>query len=151
MSNLNKVILIGRLTRDPIIRHTPKGSNLTEFSLAVNRTYTSESGDKREETTFVDIIFWGKTAELIGKYLNKGNLACIEGRLKMESWPDKTSGQQRSKLLVVGESIQFLETSRSSPRDKQVDDWSQAPALSRTNSPVSGLSHENDDDDRVPF
>lgn len=113
MSSLNKVMLIGRLTRDPELRHTPKGTSLAEFGLAVNRSFTTESGEKREDTTFVDVSVWGKTAETIGKYLHKGNLAYVEGRLRMETWTDKSTGQNRTKLTIVGESIQFLEPAGS--------------------------------------
>lgn len=114
MSNFNKVILIGRLTHDAVLRHTPKGTACTDVSLAVNRSYTTEAGEKREETTFVDTTFWGKTAEIAGKYLSKGNLTCVEGRLKMDTWNDKATGQARSKLTVVGDNMVFLEPSSSS-------------------------------------
>lgn len=108
MANVNKVILIGNLTRDPEVKYTPKGSAVADISLAVNRNFTLDSGEKREETTFVDVILWGKTAELAGQYLKKGNPLYIEGRLQLDSWEDKQSGQKRSKLRVVGETMQFL-------------------------------------------
>ncbi len=108
MANVNKVILIGNLTRDPEVRYTPKGTAVTELGLAVNRNYSTEGGEKREETTFVDITLWGRQAELAGQYLNKGRPVYIEGRLQMDTWQDKQSGQQRSKLKVVGETMQFL-------------------------------------------
>jgi len=109
MSNLNKVMLIGRLTRNPELRHTPRGTALAQFGFAVNRSFTNESGEIREETTFMDISASGKQAELASKYLQKGHLAYIEGRLRMESWTNKATGQNRVKLGVISESIQFLE------------------------------------------
>ncbi|HEY2343997.1 MAG TPA: single-stranded DNA-binding protein [Chthoniobacteraceae bacterium] len=108
MPNLNKVMLMGNLTRDPEIKYTPKGTAVTEFGLAVNRVYTSESGEKKEETTFVDISMWGRQAEIAAEYLKKGRPVYIEGRLKLDSWDDKQTGQKRSKLRVVGETLQFL-------------------------------------------
>jgi len=108
MASLNKVMLIGNLTRDPEVRYTPKGTAVTEIGLAVNRRYTAESGEKREEVTFVDITFWGRTAELVGQYLRKGRSIYVEGRLQLDSWDDKQTGQKRSKLRVVGEELQFL-------------------------------------------
>jgi single-strand DNA-binding protein len=109
MASLNKVMLIGNLTRDPEVRYTPKGTAVTEIGLAVNRIVSGgEGGDRREETTFVDVTLWGKTAELAGQYLKKGRPVFIEGRLQLESWQDKTTGQNRNKLTVVGEAMQFL-------------------------------------------
>lgn len=108
MPNLNKVQLMGNITRDPEVRYTPKGTAVTEISLAINRSFNSDDGERREETTFVDITFWGRQAEVIGEYMKKGRPLYVEGRLQLDSWEDKTSGQQRSRLKVVGENFQFL-------------------------------------------
>lgn len=108
MASFNKVILMGNLTRDPEVRYTPKGSAVTDIGLAVNRVYSTDQGEKREETTFVDITLWGRTAEIAGEYLKKGRPVLIEGRLQLDSWDDKQSGQKRSKLKVIGESMQLL-------------------------------------------
>jgi single-strand DNA-binding protein len=108
MASLNKVMLIGNLTRDPEIRYTPKGSAVADLALAVNRTYTAENGEKREEVTYVDIVLWAKLAEIAGKYLQKGAPIFIEGRLQMDQWDDKQTGQKRTKIRVVGENFQFL-------------------------------------------
>jgi single-strand DNA-binding protein len=108
MANVNKVILIGNLTRDPELRVTPKGTPLCSFGLAINRTFKDEAGQSRDETTFVDIDAWGKQGELIAKYCTKGRPLYVEGRLKFDQWEDKTSGQKRSKLKVVLENFQFL-------------------------------------------
>src|SRR5437588_4499312 len=108
MASFNKVILLGNLTRDPEVRYTPKGTAVTELGMAVNRVYTAENGEKREETTFVDVTLWGRTAEIAGDYLNKERPVFIEGRLQLDTWDDKQSGQKRSKLKVVGEGLQLL-------------------------------------------
>ena len=112
MASLNKVMLIGNLTRDPEVRYTPKGSPVADLDIAVNRVYTADNGEKREEVTYVDIVLWAKLAELAGQYLHKGRPVFIEGRLQMDQWEDKATGQKRSRLRVVGENIQFLDSRR---------------------------------------
>jgi single-strand DNA-binding protein len=108
MPNLNKVMLIGNVTRDPEVKYTPKGTAVAEVGLAINRVYTPEGGEKREETTFVDVTFWGRQAEIVGEYARKGRPIYVEGRLQLDTWEDKQSGQKRSKLRVVGEQLQLL-------------------------------------------
>src|ERR1700758_3123493 len=108
MANYNKVILVGNLTRDPELRYTPKGMAIAKVGLAVNRNWTSESGEKKEEVTFVDVDIFGRTAENVAQYMKKGRPILIEGRLRLEQWDDKQTGQKRSKLGVVGEVVQFL-------------------------------------------
>jgi single-strand DNA-binding protein len=108
MANLNRVLLIGNLTRDPEVRYTPKGTAVTEISLAVNRIYSGEDGEKKEETTFVDVTLWARQAEIAGQYLRKGRPVFIEGRLQLDSWDDKQTGQKRSRLRVVAENLQLL-------------------------------------------
>ncbi|HEY5551923.1 MAG TPA: single-stranded DNA-binding protein [Opitutaceae bacterium] len=108
MANLNKVLLIGNLTRDPELRQTPKGTAVAQFGIAVNRTFRGEDGQSREEVTFVDLEAWGKQAETISKYMSKGRPIFIEGRLKLDQWEDKNGGGKRSKLRVVVENFQFL-------------------------------------------
>jgi single-strand DNA-binding protein len=110
MANFNKVLLMGNLTRDPELRYTPKGQAVAKLGLAVNRRYTTESGEAREETTFVDIDAWGKQAEVISQYCKKGRPLFVEGRLKLDQWDDKTTGQKRSALRVVLEGFQFIGT-----------------------------------------
>ena len=110
MASLNKVILIGNLTRDPEIRYTPKGSAVCDLGLAVNRRYTTESGERQEEVTFLDVVLWGKQAELAGQYLHKGRSVFIEDRLQMDTWEDKASGQKRSKIKIVSENMQFIDS-----------------------------------------
>ena len=108
MANLNKVLLLGNVTRDPEVRYTPKGSAVCDLGIAVNRTYTTDSGEKREEVTFVDVTLWGRTAEVASEYLKKGRPVFIEGRLQMDTWDDKQTGQKRSRLRVVAENMQLL-------------------------------------------
>ncbi len=108
MASYNKVMIIGNLTRDPEIKYTPKGTAIADIGLAVNRNYTTESGEKREEVTFIDVTLWGRVAEIVGEYCKKGRPLFVEGRLQLDSWDDKATGQKRSKLKVVGENIQLL-------------------------------------------
>ncbi|MDF3057225.1 MAG: single-stranded DNA-binding protein [Rariglobus sp.] len=108
MASLNKVMLIGNLTRDPELRVTPKGTAICQFGLAVNRQFKDESGATRDETTFVDIEAWGKQGETVAKYCVKGRPLFVEGRLKLDTWDDKTTGQKRSKMKIVLENFQFL-------------------------------------------
>src|ERR1700730_6912818 len=108
MVRFNKVILLGNLTRDPEIRYTPKGSVVCDLGIAGNSVYTPDSGEKREEVTFVDVVLWARLAEIAGEYLKKGRPVFIEGRLQLDTWDDKKSGQKRSKLRVIGETMQLL-------------------------------------------
>ena len=108
MANYNKCILAGFLTRDPELRYTPKGTAVAKFALAINRTWKSESGESKEEVTFIDVDAFGKTAETIGQYLRKGMPLLMEGRLKLSQWQDKQSNQPRQKLSVILETFQFL-------------------------------------------
>ena len=110
MASFNKVILAGNLTRDPELRYTPKGTAVARLGLACNRKWKSESGEMKEEVTFVDVDAFGKTAETIGQYLKKGRPILIEGRLRYDTWEDKQSGQKKSKLSVVLENFQFLDS-----------------------------------------
>ncbi|MFO1004322.1 MAG: single-stranded DNA-binding protein [Planctomycetaceae bacterium] len=109
MASYNRVILIGNLTRDPEVKYIPSGMAVAEIGLAVNRYFNDKStNERKEETTFVDVTLWGRQAELAGEYLAKGRPVMIEGRLQLDTWEDKQSGQKRSKLRVVGETMQFL-------------------------------------------
>jgi single-strand DNA-binding protein len=111
MASLNKVMLIGNLTRDPEVRFTPKGSAVCDLGLAVNRRYLNEAtGERVEEVTYLDVVLWGKQAELAGQYLSKGKPIFIEGRLQMDSWEDKATGTKRTKIKIVAEGMQFLDS-----------------------------------------
>ena len=113
MANLNKVMLIGNLTRDPELRVTPKGTAICQFSLAVNRKFKDESGGEREEVTSIDVEAWSKQGETIAKYCTKGRPLFVEGRLRLDQWEDKTTKEKRSRMKVVLENFQFLGTGRA--------------------------------------
>jgi len=114
MSSFNRVTLIGNLTRNPELRKTKTGAAVAELGLALNRVWNNESGQRQEETTFVDVTVWGRNAENAAQYLQKGRSVLIEGRLQLETWQDKQSGQERSKLKVVADAIQFLSSGQES-------------------------------------
>ena len=110
MANFNKVILAGNLTRDPELRYTPKGTAIARLGLAINRKWKSETGEMKEEVTFVDVDAFGKTAETIAQYLKKGRPILMEGRLRYETWEDKQTNQKKSKLGIVLENFQFIDS-----------------------------------------
>jgi single-strand DNA-binding protein len=109
MASFNSVHLVGTLTRDPEIKYLPKGTAVASFGLALNSYYTDKTGTKREETTFVDCEAFERTAEVIGEYCKKGSSILVDGRLKQDTWDDKTTGQKRSKLKVVVGVMQLLD------------------------------------------
>lgn len=142
--NLNKVTLAGRLTRDPETRTLPKGTTVCQFGLAINRQWKGDDGQKKEEVTFLDCEAWSKTADIIAKYFTKGREIYIEGRIRVDQFDDKTTGQKRSKMKVVVESFQFL-GSKGDGQSGEQQDKSEAPPANRTPAP-----QDNDDAD-VPF
>jgi single-strand DNA-binding protein len=154
MANVNKVILIGNLTRTPEVRQIASGQSVAEFGIAVNRKFVTDSGEKREEVTFVDITVWGRTAELVGKYLTKGRQVYLEGRLQLNTWDDKMTGEKRSKLRVIGEHIEFLgQRSDGEAGDREsrvpVDNGVAAARSTRYVPPPIGLAAAELDD--IPF
>jgi len=153
MASFNKVILLGNLTRDPEVRYTPKGTAVTELGMAVNRVYTAENGEKREETTFVDVTLWGRTAEIAGEYLKKGRPVFIEGRLQLDTWDDKQSGQKRSKLKVVGEGLQLLggRPGGGGGGSGGGDEEGGPSRSSRPAPPPRAAAPSEPDDDEIPF
>jgi single-strand DNA-binding protein len=150
MASFNKVILLGNLTRDPEVRYTPKGTAVTDLGLAVNRTYTADNGEKREEVTFVDVTFWGRTAEVAGEYLKKGRPVFVEGRLQLDSWDDKQSGQKRTKLKVIGENMQMLGAPRGGGSSGGDEESSGGSRASRP-APPPKAAPSAPDDDEIPF
>lgn len=150
MASFNQVILVGNLTRDPELRVTPKGTNICQFGLATTHKWKDDSGQQREEATFVDIEAWGKQAELIAKYLTKGSPALVQGRLKLDQWEDKQSGQKRSKLKVVLENVQFLGSPRQSGESASSDTAAGGipPAAPQRHTPPPA---QNTPDDDIPF
>ena len=157
MPNLNKVMLMGNLTRDPEIKYTPKGTAIANFGIAVNRTFTPEGGEKREEVTFIDLEAWGRTAEVIGEYFKKGRPIYVEGRLKLDQWDDKTSGKKMSKLRVVVDSFEFLGGREGGPGgggESAPEARSAPPATRRAPSPPPRPPADPDLDaapDDIPF
>src|SRR5512138_2429800 len=110
MASFNKVILAGNLTRDPELRYTPKGTAVARIGMAVNRTWKTETGETKEEVTFIDVDAFGRQAEVIAQYLRKGRPLLVEGRLKLDQWEDKNTHQKQSKLRVVLESFSFIDS-----------------------------------------
>ena len=154
MASFNKVILLGNLTRDPEVRYTPKGSAVCDLGIAVNRVYTTDSGEKREEVTYVNVVLWARLAEIAGEYLKKGRPVFIEGRLQMDTWDDKQSGQKRTKLRVVGESMQLLGSrpvgggaaAETAGEDRQTTAGGKA-----STPPPKSAGQTEPDEDEIPF
>lgn len=157
--SLNRVLLAGNLTRDPQVRFFANEKAVAEFGLAINRRFKDANGQQKDETTFVDVEAWGRTAELVGQYLTKGRGCFIEGRLKFDSWDDKESGQKRSKLKVVADRVEFTDSNRTeggAPRtagrgDEEASGAPDAaadirPAPVRPSAPAAGAV-----DDEPPF
>ena len=152
MANFNKVIIAGNLTRDPELRYTPKGTAVARITLAVNRTWKSESGESKEEVSFVDVDVWGRQAEVIGQYMKKGRPLLVEGRLKQDTWEDKNTKQKQSKLKVVLESFSFIDSNRGSGEGGDAPAGSRPrPAASSAPAPEAGGDSEPPHDDDVPF
>jgi single-strand DNA-binding protein len=157
MANFNKVILAGNLTRDPELRYTPKGTAVVKFGLAINRTWKNESGESKEEVTFVDVDAWGRSAEVIAQYMRKGRPILIEGRLRLDSWEDKNTHQKVSKLKVTLETFSFIDSkgpeggggvpTGESPRKPAVQ--AKPPGAPPGSPPESEPPPPEDDD--VPF
>jgi len=155
MANFNRVILAGNLTRDPEMRYTPKGQAIAKITLAVNRNYTTETGEKREEVSFIDCDAFGKNAETLSTYMKKGRPLLVEGRLRQDTWEDKNTHQKQSKLKVVIEGFQFI-----GGRDQGQAGTVPPPDVSRGSSnqggapgtePSSGAAEPPPEEDDVPF
>lgn len=154
MASFNKVILIGNLTHDPELRYTPKGTAIAKIRVAVNRTWKSETGETKEEVTYVDVDSFGRQAETLAQYMKKGRPIMIEGRLRYETWEDKQSGQKRSKLGVVMETFQFLDfggrgAEGSAPAAKPAAATPAAASASPPETPEPDAPPPESDD--VPF
>lgn len=144
MPSHNSVTLIGNIVRDPDVVYTPKGTAVCDLSIAINRSYKTEAGEKREETTFVDCVAWAKLAELIGQWVRKGDPIFLEGRLQNEQWEDKATGQKRSKMRVSVNQVQFL------ARREKDGEGRGTPAPARAQSGTDHVSDGLDEDD-IPF
>ena len=117
MPSLNKVFLMGNLTRDPELRYTPNGTAVAEFGMAVNRKWTTPDGEQRDETTFVDVNMWARRGEVISEYFRKGDPIFIEGRLRLDQWEGR-DGQKRSRMRVVAENFEFIGAKRGAGRPR---------------------------------
>jgi single-strand DNA-binding protein len=146
MASFNKVILLGNLTRDPEVRYTPKGSAVCDLGIAVNRNYTTDSGERREEVTFVDVVLWARLAEIAGEYLKKGRPVFVEGRLQMDTWDDKQTGQKRTRLRVVGETMQLLGS-----RPSGTGAAGETAGENRQTSAPPKSARAEPDEDEIPF
>ncbi|QQY07641.1 MAG: single-stranded DNA-binding protein [Candidatus Xiphinematobacter sp.] len=146
MASVNKVILIGNITRDPEIKYIPKGTAVTDLGLAVNRRYNVEGVGKKEETAFIEVTFWGRQAEVANEYLKRGSTVYVEGRLQMDTWEDKQTGQKRSRLRVVAENFQLLWGRQGGHAPPQYLEGTS----SLSSPPTSSLIKEEKEDD-VPF
>lgn len=168
MANLNKVFLMGNLTADPELRYTPKGTAVTDIRLAINRYYAGDNSERQEETTFVDVTLWNRQAEVAGNYLSKGRGVFVEGRLQLDSWEDKASGQKRTKLRVIGENIQLFprggegdmggaprQQSQGAPRSSNYGQFQPRPAQNYNPPPMPSNNQSSNDfgdmDDEIPF
>ena len=140
--SFNKVLLMGNLTRDVELKHTPSNQAVANIGLAVNRRYQTREGEARDETTFVDCEAWGRTAEVMNQYLTKGRPVFIEGRLKLDQWEDQ-QGNKRSKMKVVVENFQFV--------DSRADGGGGGGGRAAATAPAGATSHEPISEDDIPF
>lgn len=147
MANLNKVYLIGRLTADPDNYRSPRGTQIVTLHLAINRDIKDEHGNKQKETCFIDVLCLGKLGELAAQYLSKGRECMIEGRLRMQTWTDKATGKQRSKLDVLADNLQFLGGGTPTQNGQQSGDgWKHQNMHNAAPSDNDWCSTEADDD-----
>ena len=147
MASLNKVLLMGNLTRDPELRYTPSGTAVADFAIAINRKYTTASGDKKEDTCFVDVTLWGRRAEVVNQYLKKGSPLFVEGRLHLDRW-ESPEGQKRSKLKVVGQNFQFIGRAGAA---KPEDEFEGTGEGEPEPDPAAGTEDLQIDEDNIPF
>ena len=140
---LNKVVIMGRFTKDPELRRTGSGTAVTSFSLACDRDFKSQSGDK--ETDFIEVVAWKNTAEFVSKYFSKGRMAVVEGRLQIRDWTDK-AGNKRTTAEVVADNVYFADSKRSESNENQKENFN---ALSgRMSDDFVPISEEDGD---IPF
>ena len=142
-ASLNKVLLMGNLTRDPELRYVPSGTAVATFTIAVNRVYTSQAGEKKEETAFIKVVVWGRRAEVCGEYLSKGSPVFVEGRLQSRSW-EAQDGQKRSTIEVIADNVQFLRGGGAGSGEKAPD------ASQKAQAPAENIESINLNDDGVP-
>jgi single-strand DNA-binding protein len=156
-ASLNKVMLIGNLTRDPELRYIPSGQAVSTFTVAVNRTYNSQSGEKKEEVNFIRVVVWGRVAENCNEYLRKGSPVFVEGRLQNRSW-DGPDGSKRSTTEVIAQSVQFLsraprssEAPAEAPAEEENAIFEESPNPRAGKNPLSVSEKELQPDEDIPF
>ena len=152
MASFNRVILAGNLTRDPELKYTPKGTAVARITLAVNRSYGTETGERKEEVSFVEVEAWGKQAETLSQYMKKGRPLLVEGRLKQDTWEDKNTHQKQSKLKVVLEGFSFIDSRGADSGAPSRPAPTQAPAATPgpATAPAESEAPQGEEDD-VPF
>ncbi|MFA6321592.1 MAG: single-stranded DNA-binding protein [Candidatus Omnitrophota bacterium] len=156
-ANLNKVLLIGNLTRDPELRYIPSGSAVATFTVAVNRVYKDQAGEKKEQTSFIRVVVWGRRAEVCGEYLSKGSPVFVEGRLQSRDW-ETQEGQKRNTVEVIADNIQFLRSGTkqgapaqsSAPEDIETINLSEEPSSPGAVKKEAGAGPQSTDEE-VPF
>jgi single-strand DNA-binding protein len=150
MASFNKVIIMGNLTRTPELRSTPGGSQVTDITLAINDVFTDSSGTKQERVTFVDVTFWGKQAETLCRWKKQGDPLLVEGRLQTDKWQDKQTGQNRSKLKVVGVSFTFLNRGTGGDGNRPQGATGQTRGRPQGNQPAPAQAEEQYGDEGAP-
>jgi len=143
MASVNKVILVGRLGKDPEIRSTPSGTSVAKFSLATDDRFTDKNGEKQERTEWHNIVAWGKLAEICGQYLRKGKLIYIEGAIRTDSWDDKETGQKKYRTEIIANQMQML--------DRKGDENGGGSYAGAAKKSTSNTATQVEEDDEVPF
>ncbi len=157
MIELNKVLLMGRLTRDPELRYIPSGTAVCKLRLAADRTYSDKnSSERQKETLFIDVDAWGKTAEFCNEYMKKGSAVYVEGRLKLDSWKDKETGKDVQKVAIVADRVQFGETkaeaqARAGRAEAMGEDSPRSGAPAKAASPAPSGESAAEPHDDLPF
>ena len=153
-ASLNKVLLIGNLTRDPELRYVPSGQAVATFTVAVNRTYNAQSGEKKEEVSFIRVVVWARRAEVCNEYLKKGSPVFVEGRLQSRSW-EAQDGSKRSTIEVVAQNVQFLSSGSRGRAAAEAETEPDIPMgeepVAEKKAPISVSEQELQPDDEIPF
>ena len=150
MANLNRVILAGRLTRDPEVRYTPSGTAVADLGFAISDNYRNKAGELVEQACFVDVVVWGRQAETSGEYLRKGSPALIEGRLQFDQWENQ-QGEKRSKLRVRAERVQFLSNRKSEDGENGGDNDKLEERVSTPSASAPPRDPTEENDENLPF
>ena len=149
-ANVNRVFLMGNLTRDPELRYIPSGTAVANFTIAVNRVYSTQTGEKKEEVCFVRIVVWGRRAEVCGEYLSKGSPAFVEGRLRSRSWQAQ-DGQNRSTIEVVADNVQFLGGANRGKQKPSTSDDTTKESPQKEDIASVDLNESNGGSEEIPF